>query len=63
MSVAPKIGEECLIDALILSRCNILVHGNSNVSNFILCYNKKIKNIEVYLEAHKEKGINLKQIF
>ena len=32
-----KLGLDVLVEAHLMARCNFLVHGNSNVANFILC--------------------------
>lgn len=40
-----KIGEEVLIEMLLLSRCNTLIHTVSNVSYAVLLFNPYIENI------------------
>jgi len=42
------LGEEVLIDAYLLSRTNFLIHGNSNVSNFIVGLNPELPRHYVY---------------
>lgn len=34
---AYTLGLDVLVEAYLLTRCDILVHGNSNVANFVLC--------------------------
>ena len=38
LSFSPReLGLEVIADAWLLSQCDIFIHGNSNVSNFVLC--------------------------
>jgi len=59
---AAKAGEECLIDAIALSYTNYFVHATSNVSNFVCCYNRDLRDINVYEAGLKKKGIDLRKI-
>lgn len=59
---AAEIGENCLVDALILARTNYFVHGTSNVSNFVTCFNSGLREVNVYEEAFRKKGIYLSEI-
>jgi hypothetical protein len=43
-----EIGEEVLIDGLLLSKCNFLVHGISSVSNGALAFNPDLARVDVY---------------
>jgi hypothetical protein len=45
-----QVGEEVLIEALLLSRCNKLVHTRSNVSSAVLFMNADLENFVVYDE-------------
>ena len=45
-----KLGEDVLIEAYLLSMTDYLIHGNSNVTNFVLCKNSKLKNFYIYGE-------------
>ena len=38
-----KNGEDAIIDAFLLSKCNFLIQTNSNLSNFSLLANSKLK--------------------
>lgn len=38
-----KLGEDVLVEAGLLARTHYLVHGNSNVSNFVLCVNPTLE--------------------
>lgn len=38
------LGEEILIEVILLSRCNYFLHTNSNVSLAVCCFNPSIKN-------------------
>jgi len=40
--------EEVVIDAYVLSSCDYLIHGNSNVSNFVLCLNPSLSGTNIY---------------
>lgn len=42
------IGEEVLVDGLLLARCDFLVHGISSVSNAALSFNPDVPRIDVY---------------
>lgn len=42
------LGEEVLIEALLLSRCNKFVHTRSNVSSAVLLFNPTLENLLVY---------------
>ena len=46
-----KLGEEVLIDAYLLSETDFLVHGNSSVTNFILCNKPDLKSEYVYKDT------------
>ena len=46
-SVGHLLGEEVLLDALILARTNFLVHGVSNVSNAALFFNPRLAHFDV----------------
>jgi hypothetical protein len=43
----PILGEEVLLDALILSRSNFLIHGISNVSSAALFFNPSLRHIDI----------------
>ena len=43
-----KLGMDILVEAFLLTRTNVFVHGNSNVANFVVCANPGLKNIYVY---------------
>ena len=47
----PKLGEEVLVDALLMSKCDFFIHGTSNVSSFVLFINLALKHINI--EADK----------
>jgi len=44
----PELGEEVLIDALLLARCGMFVHGNSNMNFAVLCWNPDMPHVNVY---------------
>jgi len=46
------LGEDVLVEAYLLSMTNYLIHGNSNVSNFVLCKNCNLKNYYIYEKQH-----------
>jgi len=43
-----KLGEDIIIEAYLLSMTDYLVHGMSNVTNFVLCKNDKLLNYYIY---------------
>lgn len=43
-----KLGEDVIVEAYLLSKTDYLIHGNSNVSNFVLCLNPDLKSSYVY---------------
>lgn len=47
-SADPKMGEEVLIETLLLSSCKHMVHGISNVSAAALCFNPDLPHDNVY---------------
>ena len=49
-----KIGEEVLIEALLLARTDFLVHGISNVAYGVLCFNPVLPHIDIYERNEKE---------
>jgi len=42
-----KVGEEVLIEAQLLSKCNLFIHGLSNVSSAALFFNPNLKHVEL----------------
>lgn len=44
----PQVGEEILIEALLLARTELLVHGISNVSTMVLCLAPDLPHVDVY---------------
>jgi len=43
-----KLGEDVLVEASLLARTHYLVHGNSNVINFVICKNTCLDHVDVY---------------
>lgn len=46
------LGVDALKDAWLLSMADALVHGNSNMSNFVLCLNPKMPSHDVYKDVY-----------
>ena len=44
----PRLGEEVLIDALLLSRCNRYVHGNSSMNFAVLSWNPHLEHVNIF---------------
>jgi hypothetical protein len=44
----PGLGLEVLVEALLLAKSRLFVHGNSNLVNFVLCFNAALKHRDVY---------------
>jgi len=43
-----KLGKDVLLEAYLLSRTDYFVHGNSNVSNFVLCKSPLLEHVDVH---------------
>tara|TARA_Y100001933_G_scaffold265198_1_gene336825 strand:- start:9747 stop:10598 length:852 start_codon:yes stop_codon:yes gene_type:complete len=43
-----KLGEDIIIEAYLMAMTNYLIHGNSNVTNFVLCKNYELESFNVY---------------
>ena len=43
-------GADILTDVFLLAKCKHFVHGVSNVSNFVLCWNSKLQHTNIYRE-------------
>ena len=56
----PLLGEEVLLDALILARTNFLIHGISNVSNAALFFNPQLRHIDIEFR-HGETGMYMRR--
>ena len=52
-----RLGDDILIETYALSKCNVLIHGISNISNYILCNNPNIKSCFVYEKEYKKMGL------
>lgn len=44
-----KLGLDVVVEALLLASTSVLIHGNSNVTNFVLCKSPDLKH--VYIDA------------
>jgi hypothetical protein len=44
----PVVGEEMLVEGLLLARTDLLVHGISNVSTVALCFAPRLPHVDVY---------------
>lgn len=43
-----RLGEDILVEAHLLARTDLFIHGSSNVANFVVCKNPSLPNIYVY---------------
>ncbi|MCW6036315.1 nodulation protein NodZ [Spirulina subsalsa FACHB-351] len=43
-----KLGMEALVDAYLLARCDQFIHGNSHLSNYVMCLSPDLKTENVY---------------
>ncbi len=50
-----QLGEEVLIEAQLLAKCNLLIHTLSNVSSAVLYFNPNMKNILFYCPSRMQK--------
>lgn len=46
-----KLGEDIIIEAYLLSKTKFFIHGNSNISNFVLCKNPSLKHKYVFSDV------------
>jgi hypothetical protein len=44
----PLLGEEVLIEALLLARCGLFVHANSSMNHFVLSWNPDLEHVSVF---------------
>jgi hypothetical protein len=58
----PRLGEEVLLDALILAKTDFFIHGISNVSNAVLFFNPKLKHIDVEIRYGKKSVFLYKEL-
>lgn len=50
----PQLGEEVLIDALLLARCDLFIHGNSSMNFAILNWQPRLPHINVFEYLQKK---------
>ena len=43
-----KLGDDAIVEAYLLSRTQYLLHGNSNLTNFVLCNSPQMPSHDVY---------------
>jgi len=55
----PKLGLEALTDALVLSKCDMMIRTASNLGAFSVCLNPNMDNIDV-CDFHGERWVNPK---
>ena len=49
-----ELGEDVVTDAWLLARTDVLIHGCSSVSNFVLCLNPKLPHENVYRGCYEK---------
>lgn len=49
----PWNGEDSIIDCILLSKCNFLLHGHSNLTTFCLYFNPNIEHVYIQEKRHK----------
>ncbi|MCW6038016.1 nodulation protein NodZ [Spirulina subsalsa FACHB-351] len=54
------LGEQVLIESILLSKTNFLIHGISNVAFAALCFNPTLSHLNVYLKYGKAGEIKLR---
>jgi hypothetical protein len=52
----PRQAEECLLDVLLMARCQHLVHGNSSVTNGVLVFNRTMSHDALHLPRESQVG-------
>jgi hypothetical protein len=50
----PQQAEECLLDVLLMAKCQHLVHGNSSVTNGVLVFNPTMSHDALHLRTESE---------
>ena len=50
----PQQAEECLLDVLLMSKCQHLVHGNSSVTNGVLAFNPAMSHDALHVRTESE---------
>lgn len=53
------LGEQVLIESIMLSRTNFLIHGISNVAFAALCFNPTLEHLNVYSTYGKSKALKM----
>ena len=43
-----RLGQEVIVDAYLMALADVFVHGNSNVANFVLCKNSKLRHEDIF---------------
>jgi hypothetical protein len=51
----PQQAEECLLDVLLMAKCQHLVHGNSSVTNGVLVFNSTMRHDALHRRSESEK--------
>lgn len=51
----PQQAEECLLDVLLMAKCQHLVHGNSSVTNGVLAFNPAMSHDALHRRSESEK--------
>lgn len=52
-----KLGEDVIVEAYLLSETNYFIHGNSTMSNFIICQNPKLEHYYVDILEHMKSSL------
>jgi hypothetical protein len=52
----PRQAEECLLDVLLMARCQHLIHGNSSVTNGVLVFNRTMSHDALHLPRESQVG-------
>lgn len=52
----PQQAEECLLDVLLMARCQHLVHGNSSVTNGVLAFNPMMTHEALHCRSERVRG-------
>jgi hypothetical protein len=47
-----RLGEDVIIEAYLMSKVDFLVHGNSNVTNFVLCNAPGLQSLDIFRECY-----------
>ncbi|MCG8525497.1 MAG: hypothetical protein MI748_03885 [Opitutales bacterium] len=57
---ARRMGEDVILEAWAMARSDYFVHGNSNISNFVVCLNSELDHVDIFQGCYStdKKGVD-----